>query len=112
MIGSWGFQIVEPPRASSGSARIQRSLAAENCASIAIENTQPVRIAPPRRSRSPPAGCPEPNGISPQIWRRASGRHRQPRRTNLHPNRLRNGVSCDFSHYPGSQPMQEPDQPF
>ena len=54
MIGWWGFQIVEPPRASSGSARIQRSLAAENCASIAIENTQPVRIAPPRRSRSPP----------------------------------------------------------
>ena len=54
MIGWWGIQIVEPPRASSGSARIQRSLAAENCASLAIGNTQPVRIAPPRRSRSPP----------------------------------------------------------
>jgi hypothetical protein len=47
MIGWWGFQIVEPPRASSGSARIQHSLAAKN-------QTQPVRIAPPRRSRSPP----------------------------------------------------------
>jgi hypothetical protein len=47
MIGWWGFQIVEPPRASSGSARIQHSHAAKN-------QTQPVRIAPPRRSRSPP----------------------------------------------------------
>ena len=109
MIGWWGFQIVEPPRASSGSARIQRSLAAENCASIAIENTQPVRIAPPRRSRSPPG---QPQAERPQIRRWASGGHRQPRQTNLHPNRLRNGVSCDFSHYPGSQPMQESDQPF
>ena len=54
MIGWWGFQIVEPPRASSGSARIQRSLAAENRTSPAIEDTQPVRIAPPRRARSPP----------------------------------------------------------
>jgi len=54
MIGWWGFQIVEPPRASSGSARIRRSLAAENRTSPAIENTQPVRIAPQRRSRSPP----------------------------------------------------------
>jgi hypothetical protein len=54
MIGCWGFQIVEPPRASSGPARIQRSLAAENSASIAIENTRPVRIVPPRHSRSPP----------------------------------------------------------
>ena len=109
MIGWWGFQIVEPPRASSGPARIQRSLAAENCASIAIENTQPVRITPPRRSRSPPW---QPQAELPQIRRWASGGHRQPRQTNLHPNRLRNGVSCDFSHYPGSQPMQEPDQPF
>jgi len=33
MIGWWGFQVVEPPRASSG---------------------LPVRIPPPRRSRSPP----------------------------------------------------------
>jgi hypothetical protein len=55
MIGWWGIQIVEPPRASSGSARIQRSsLAAENRASLEIGNTQPVRIALPRRSRSPP----------------------------------------------------------
>lgn len=57
MIGWWGFQIVEPPRASSGLARIQRSLAAENRASIPIENTQPVRTAPPRRSRSPPGAA-------------------------------------------------------
>ena len=98
MIGWWGFQIVEPPRASSGSARIQHSHAAKN-------QTQPVRIAPPRRSRSPP-GQRKPN--DPQIRRWASGGHRQPRQTNLHPNRLRNGVSCDFSHYPGSQPKQEP----
>ena len=109
MIGWWGFQIVEPPRASSGSARIQRSLAAENRTSPAIEDTQPVRIAPPRRARSPPR---QPLAERPQIRRWASGGHRQPRQTNLHPNRLPNGVSCDFSHYPGSQPMQEPDQPF
>jgi hypothetical protein len=109
MIGWWGFQIVEPPRASSGSARIRRSLSAENRTALAIENTQPVRILPPRRSRSPPR---QPQAELPQIRRWASGGHRQPRRTNLHPNRLRNGVSCDFSHYPGSQPMQEPDQPF
>jgi len=57
MIGWWGFQIVEPPRASSGLARIRRSLATENRASIPIENTQPVRIAPPRRSRSPPGAA-------------------------------------------------------
>lgn len=54
MIGWWGSQIVEPPRASSGSARTQRSLAAENRASLAFGNTQPTPIAPPRRSRSPP----------------------------------------------------------
>lgn len=112
MIGWWGFQIVEPPRASSGSARIRRSLSAENCASIAIENTLPVRIAPPRRSRSPPGAAGNRTASAPQIRRWASGGHRQPRQTNLHPNRLRNGVSCDFSHYPGSQPMQESDQPF
>lgn len=105
MIGWWGFQIVEPPRASSGSARIQRSLAAKN-------QTQPVRIAPPRRSRSPPGQPEAERQHRLQIRRWASGGHRQPRQTNLHPNRLRNGVSRDFSHYPGSQPMQEPDQPF
>lgn len=58
MIGWWGFQIVEPPRASSGSARIQRSLSAEKRKALAIENTQPARMAPSRRSRSPP-GYPE-----------------------------------------------------
>lgn len=54
MIGWRGFQIVEPPRASSGSARFQRSIAAQSRAPLAIEDTQPVRMAPPRRSRSPP----------------------------------------------------------
>jgi hypothetical protein len=98
MIGWWGFRIVEPPRASSGSAYIQRSLEARN-------HAHPVRIAPPRRSRSPP--CRRKDEL-PQIRRWAGGCHRQPRQTNLHPNRLRNGVSCDFSHYLGSQPMQEP----
>jgi len=54
MIGWRGFQVVGQPRASSGSARIQRSLAAKS-------QMQPVRIAPPRRSRSPP-GSRKPNG--------------------------------------------------
>jgi len=82
MIGRRGFQIVEPPRASSGSDRIQRS-------------------------RSPPGSAKH----RPQIRRWASGGDRQPRQTKLHPNRLRNGVSRDFTHYLGSRSMQEPCQP-
>jgi hypothetical protein len=113
MIVWWGIQIVEPPCASSGSANIQRSsLAAENRASLAIGDTQPVRITATPRSRSPPGQPEAERQHRPQIRRWASGGNRQPRQTNLHPNRLRNGVSCDFSHYPGSQPIQEPDQPF
>jgi len=133
MIGTRGFQMVEPPRASSGSARIQRSFAAENRtalaidkaenraaltienaenrAALAIEDMEPRRIATPQRSRSPPWPPDAERGYRTQIRRWASGGHRQPRQTNLHPNRLRNGVSYDFSPYLGSRSMQEPCQP-
>jgi hypothetical protein len=53
MIGSRGFRMVEPPRASSGSASIRRSLAAGNRAPLVNENWR-SRIAAPHRSRSPP----------------------------------------------------------
>jgi len=54
MIGSRGFRMVEPPRASTRSARIPRLLAAENREPITGETAQPMRAATPRRSRSPP----------------------------------------------------------
>jgi hypothetical protein len=110
MIGSRGFRMVEPPRASSGSACIPRSLAAGNRASLANGNWR----RPPKaqeRSRSPPGLPGAERQHRSQIQRWASGCHRQPRQTNLHPNRLRNGVSCGFSHYLGSRSMQEPCQP-
>ncbi len=111
MIGSRGFRMVEPPRASSGWARIHRSLIAENRTPSVTGNWWRPRIAAPHRSRSPPGLPGAERQHRPEIRRWASGCHRQPRRTNLHPNRLRNGVSCDFSHYLGSRSMQEPGRP-
>lgn len=54
MIGSRGFRMVEPPRASSGWARIHRSLIAENRVPSVTGNWRRPRIAAPHRSRSPP----------------------------------------------------------
>ena len=53
MIGSRGFRIVEPPRASSGPLRNRRPFTAENPSPLASENRQP-RTAPPSHSRGPP----------------------------------------------------------
>jgi hypothetical protein len=110
MIGSRGFRMVEPPRASSASAHIPWSLVTENRAPFVTENwRRPPKVQ--QRSRSPPGLPGAERQHLPQIRRWASGCHRQPRQTNLHPNRVPNGVSCGFSHYLGSRSMQEPCQP-
>ena len=73
--GSRGFRMMEPPRASSGSARIPRSLAAGNCASLANGNWR----RPPKaqeRSRSPPGVAGGRTATSTPVRRWASGCHR------------------------------------
>jgi hypothetical protein len=60
MIGSRGFQMVEPPCASYGPDHILRSIAAPNRAPLADETMQSAPVGPAQRSRSPPGredGC-------------------------------------------------------
>jgi hypothetical protein len=75
MIGSRGFRMVEPPRASSGSARIRRSLAVENREPLVNENWRRPRIAAPRRSRSPPGRRTVAGSFRREL---AEGQHRPP----------------------------------
>lgn len=89
MIARRRFQMMEPPRASSGSAPTLHSLAAKNRTPLALGNSGPVGRVPPCRSRSPPrlgGQLPEVEGQQRSQKRRwASGGHRQPRQTNLQP---------------------------
>ena len=80
-----GFRMVEPPRATSGSARSRRSLVAENRALFVTENWRRPRIAAPHRPRSPPGRRIAAGSFRrelaerqhrPQIRRWASGCHR------------------------------------
>jgi hypothetical protein len=116
MISRRGFRIVGTPRASSGSVRFWLSLPGESRPPFINEGRRWRRIALPQHERAPPEPTRVAQGPSrttrPQRWHWASGGRRQPRQTKLHPNRLRNGVSCDFSHYIGSRSMQEPRRPF
>jgi len=54
MIGRRGFQIVETPCASSGSARVQLPFLGENHSPPVSEARPWLRITPPRHERAPP----------------------------------------------------------
>jgi hypothetical protein len=54
MIGRRGFQIVEPLRVSSGSARVQAPLTSKNNSPLAPGNRTQFRVAVPRHARAPP----------------------------------------------------------
>ena len=58
MIGSRGFQIVETPRASSGSARVRLPLRGENHSPSVNEARRWPRITRPQRERAPPEPTP------------------------------------------------------
>jgi hypothetical protein len=102
MIGWWGFQIVEPPRASSGT--------------LAIKNARRVRIVPSHRPRSPPGpqrtaagsqkATPATYGAGPAEATASPG---EPIST-----RIDHGTESgyDFSHYLGRHSMQELGQPI
>lgn len=78
MMGSRGFQMVEPPRAASGSAPIQRPLMAGNRVPHAAGNWRPpiaTPIATPHRSRSPPSR----RTVAGRFQRKLAQRRHQPR---------------------------------
>jgi hypothetical protein len=114
MIGTRGFQIRETPHASSGSVRVRLPLPGENRPPSVSEARRWPRITLPQHERAPPeltrvAGNSTPgprHGAGPAEGTASPG---EPISTR---NRLRNGVSCDFSHYIGPRSMQGPRRPF
>jgi hypothetical protein len=115
MIGRRGFQNAEPPCASCRPSR--PALSFEN--RRADLEVQRADLAPPDNARAPPGQALDTSFNRPPrmaIRRRkrcwASGGARRPSQTKLHPNRLRNGVSCDFSDYIDSRSLQGARWPF
>jgi len=118
MIGRRGFRIVETPCASSASVRVQPPLLGESHSPPVTEDRRWRGITLPEHDRAPPgltrvAGVPNDrcatgprHGTGPAEGAASPGKPISTR------SRLRNGVSCDFSHYIGSRSMQGSRRPF